>query len=176
MTHSISLLTSRRLVAAIVVAALFHPARSTGAPNNPNTDWLKNARYGVFMHFLPGDAKGLERVRDFDVASLAAQLESASANYLVLTLGQNSGYMNSPNPVYDRITGYKAGRPSADEVLLRVPVARRTRMKVDLAGSHAVAATAATAQTDFDIQRNGTSFATMMGRLVPDHKWRPIIT
>ena len=59
------------------------------------------------------------------------------------------------------ITGYKAGQPSADEVLLRVPVARRTRMKVDLAGSHAVAATAATAQTDFDIQRNGTSFATM---------------
>ena len=34
-------------------------------------------------------------------------------------------------------------------------------MKVDLEGSQAVAGAAATAQTDFDIQRNGTSFATM---------------
>jgi len=59
------------------------------------------------------------------------------------------------------LTGFKAGQPSADEILLRVPIARRTRMKVDLAGSQGVAAAAATTQTDFDIRRNGTSFATM---------------
>jgi hypothetical protein len=59
------------------------------------------------------------------------------------------------------LTGFKMGQPSADEVLLRVPIARRTRMKVDLAGSQGVAGAAATAQTDFDIRRNGTSFATM---------------
>ncbi len=59
------------------------------------------------------------------------------------------------------LTGFKAGQPSAEEVLLRVPIARRTRMKVDLAGSQGVAGAAATAQTDFDIRRNGTSFATM---------------
>ncbi len=109
MTYSIASLTHKGLVAATALVALFHPAGSTALPHNPHTDWFKNARYGVFMHFLPGDAKGLERVRDFDVASLARQLESAGARYIVLTLGQNSGYMNSPNPVYDRITGYKAG-------------------------------------------------------------------
>lgn len=59
------------------------------------------------------------------------------------------------------LTGFKAGQPSADEVLLRVPITRRTRMKVDLAGSHGVAGAAATAQTDFDVQRNGTGFATI---------------
>ena len=58
-------------------------------------------------------------------------------------------------------SGYKPGQPAADEVILRVPVARRTQLKIDLAGSQASAGTAATAQTDFDIQRNGTSFATM---------------
>lgn len=59
------------------------------------------------------------------------------------------------------LTGFKAGQPIANEVLLRVPVARHARMKVDLAGSQGVAGAAATTQTDFDIRRNGTSFATM---------------
>jgi hypothetical protein len=59
------------------------------------------------------------------------------------------------------INGYKAGQPSADEVLLRLPINRRTRMKIDLANSQSVAAISAAAQTDFDIRRNGASFATM---------------
>lgn len=59
------------------------------------------------------------------------------------------------------ISGYTAGQPAAGEVILRVPATRRTRFKADLAGSHGVAGTAPTAQTDFDIQRNGASFATM---------------
>ena len=109
MTHHASSLTYKRFVAAIVVAALWHPVGSIAEPNNPNTDWLKNARYGVFMHFLPGDAKSLAQVKDFDVESLTAQVEAIGAKYFVLTLGQNSGFMNSPNPVYDRITGYKPG-------------------------------------------------------------------
>jgi hypothetical protein len=40
-------------------------------------------------------------------------------------------------------------------------VARRTRLKVDLAGSYASAEVAATAQTDFDIRVDGVSSATM---------------
>jgi hypothetical protein len=63
----------------------------------------------VFVHFLPGEATDLDRVDDFDVDVLAQQLESVGAGYLVLTLGQNSGYFNAPNPAYDRITGYGSG-------------------------------------------------------------------
>ena len=59
------------------------------------------------------------------------------------------------------VMNHKPGQPAAGELLLRVPVARRTLLKIDLAGSQGVAGTAATAQTDFDIQRNGTSIATM---------------
>ncbi len=77
--------------------------------NNPNTDWLRDAKYGVFMHFLPANAKGLELVERFDVEALSRQLERAGAKYLVITLGQNSGYFNSPNAVYDRYTGYGPG-------------------------------------------------------------------
>jgi len=61
------------------------------------------------MHFLPGDARQLEQVRAFDVQALAAQLETIGARYFVITLGQNSGFFNSPNATYDRITGYAPG-------------------------------------------------------------------
>ena len=83
--------------------------RGTATPNNPNTDWLRDARYGVFMHFLLADAKGLALVQEFDVDALARQLQTLGAKYFVLTLGQNSGYFNSPNAAYDRCTGYAPG-------------------------------------------------------------------
>jgi hypothetical protein len=55
----------------------------------------------------------------------------------------------------------KAGTPAASEVLLRTVVARRSRLKVDLAGSQGTAGVAATAETDLDVQRNGTSIGTI---------------
>jgi hypothetical protein len=77
------------------------------------TDWFRDARYGVFMHFLPGDAQALAKVQAFDVDALAIQLETVGAKYLVLTLGQNSGFMNAPNPTYNRYTGYAPGERCA---------------------------------------------------------------
>ena len=74
-----------------------------------SADWLREAKYGAFMHVLPSDAKTLAMVDDFDVERLAGQLESIGAKYFVLTLGQNSGYFIAPNAVYDRKTGYRAG-------------------------------------------------------------------
>ena len=88
------------LVLALLTVAL-------GAASS--ADWLREAKYGAFMHLLPSDAKTLAMVDDFDVERLAGQLESIGAKYFVLTLGQNSGYFNAPNAVYDRTTGYRAG-------------------------------------------------------------------
>jgi len=83
--------------------------RGQAMPNNSDTDWFKGAKYGVFIHFLPGDAAGLARVQEFDVEVLPRQLETLGAKYLVITLGQNSGFFNSPNATYDRYTGYAPG-------------------------------------------------------------------
>ncbi|MCC6819645.1 MAG: alpha-amylase family protein [Verrucomicrobiota bacterium] len=88
------------------VSILILTCSALATPNNRNTDWLPEARYGGFMHFLPGDDRQLAQVQDFDVEALARQLETVGASYFVLTLGQNSGYFNSPNATYDRITGY----------------------------------------------------------------------
>ena len=94
--------------------ALFTTVIGIAAPapaeeRNPNANWLRDAQVGVFMHLLPGDASQLERVSQFDVDMLATQLTSVGAGYLVLTLGQNSGFMNSPNPTYEKMTGYLPG-------------------------------------------------------------------
>ncbi len=82
----------------------------TSVAPNPNTDWFKDAKYGVFTHFLPGDDKQLALVDAFDVNALAGQLEAMGAKYFVITLGQNSGYFISPNATYDKVTGYAAGQ------------------------------------------------------------------
>ncbi|MEI8197692.1 MAG: alpha-L-fucosidase [Phycisphaerae bacterium] len=74
-----------------------------------NTDWLKDARYGCFMHFLPDTPATFDLVGRFDVDVLAEQLEAMGAKYFGITLGQNSGYFVSPNSVYDACCGYRPG-------------------------------------------------------------------
>jgi hypothetical protein len=97
------------LIGLIIWLLLCLPGAAEAFPQNPTTAWLKDAKYSVFMHFLPGDAKSLALVEQFDVESLARQLETAGAKYFVLTLGQNSGCFNSPNVAYNRYTGYAPG-------------------------------------------------------------------
>jgi len=99
------------VTALIVVLMLVVPAASGAEAErgDPDTDWFQHARYGVFIHFLPGSASDLARVDDFDVEELARQLESVGAGYLVLTLGQNSGFFNSPNAAYEKTTAYRPG-------------------------------------------------------------------
>jgi hypothetical protein len=52
-------------------------------------------------------------------------------------------------------------RGSPDELLLHLLIARRIRFAADRAGCRGGAEVAATAQADFDIRRNETSFDTM---------------
>jgi hypothetical protein len=95
-----------RLLAALVLA-LACIARAEAA--NPNTDWFSRARFGILMHFLPSGPAGLNQVEQFDVKALANQLEDMGVGYFVLTLGQNSGWFNSPNAAYSKRTGYAPG-------------------------------------------------------------------
>jgi cyclophilin family peptidyl-prolyl cis-trans isomerase len=111
---------SPRTTIVLAVALLLPlPALSGAGPEagDPRTDWFRDAGYGVFVHFLPDDPETLARGTDFDVEALARQLESVGAGYLVLTLGQNSGFFNAPNPTYDRITGYGPGERTSSRDL-----------------------------------------------------------
>lgn len=61
------------------------------------------------MHFLPSPPSGPKQVEQFDAKALADQLADIGAGYFVLTLGQNSGWLNAPNAAYDKRTGYAPG-------------------------------------------------------------------
>lgn len=65
-----------------------------------------------------------------------------------------------PAQPYD-VGGAVSGVPSASAVLIRYPFPRAVVFPSSLTLSRGVAATAATAQTDFDILKNGVSFGTM---------------
>ncbi len=123
-------MTMRFLSALFLVLLLSWPTEAE--PFNPNTDWFRDAQYGVFMHFLPADPKGLALVERFDVEALAKQLEKSGARYFVITLGQNSGYFNSPNAAYNRYTGYVPGERCAQRDLPRDLYAALQARKIKL--------------------------------------------
>jgi hypothetical protein len=104
----------RTLLLPLLTAILLALTCNTQADAfNANTDWFSNAKYGVFIHFLPANSADLKKVDQFDVPALAGQLEQMGAGYLVFTLGQNSGYFNCPNAAYQKRTGYAPGERCA---------------------------------------------------------------
>jgi hypothetical protein len=91
---------------------------------DPRTDrsaWLREARWGVFTHYLVGAdmtaGEWNQRVESFDVNALADQLEAAGAPYYVITIGQNSGHYCSPNATYDRLVGIQPSRCSRRDLV-----------------------------------------------------------
>ena len=93
-----------------------------------NTDWFRDAKWGVFVHYLAGlpsadDPEGTtpeswnQRIDAFDVEGLARQLAEAQAGYFFITLGQNSGYILSPNTTYDSLVQRDPSRLSRRDLV-----------------------------------------------------------
>lgn len=90
------------------------------------TDWFKDAKWGVFTHYMAdtvikGEPITVEKwnkeVDSFDIEAVAGQLASVGAGYYVITLGQNSGYYCSPNTTYDKYVGVTPSRCSTRDLV-----------------------------------------------------------
>jgi alpha-L-fucosidase len=88
------------------------------------TTWFKNAKWGVFTHYMADtvlqDATvetWNEAVNNFDVQGLAEQLKAAGAGYYIITLGQNSGFYCSPNATYDKYAGTSPSKCSTRDLI-----------------------------------------------------------
>jgi hypothetical protein len=89
-------------------------------------DWLANGSFGMMTHYLPypkGNtqterAADLDRIVDsFDIDSFMKQFEQSGADWLIFTIGQNSGYFCSPNPWLDeRLPGFTSKRDLLMEI------------------------------------------------------------
>ncbi len=110
------------------------------SPGNPAADWLHEARYGICHHVLSDfvnrvAADETERWREdetwddfldtFDVAEYVAQVQETGAAFVLLTLGQNSGYFLAPNKAYEELCGLVPGQrtPSRRDLAAEVGAA-----------------------------------------------------
>lgn len=73
------------------------------------TDWLYQAKWGVFTHYLFHGDDWNEKIQSFDTERLAKSLSDIGAGYYFITIMQRKKYMLAPNETYNRITGYKPG-------------------------------------------------------------------
>ena len=71
------------------------------------TEWFKNGKYGVMMHFLGSIAESDEswnaRVNAFDCEALAKQLHACGANHLLFTISQTGGRFCMPIQSYEAV-------------------------------------------------------------------------
>lgn len=92
--------------------------RPDGTPNR--AVWMAESSFGVMTHYLikPDGATPEERTTElnrivdrFDVDTYVRQIEETGADWVILTLGQTTGYLCSPNEYLDaRVPGMTARR------------------------------------------------------------------
>lgn len=131
---------------AFVILSIFFPLHlpfraaevASVQPSKGDVSWFRDARWGVFFHYLASPASSREktamsieewnrRINAFDVEGLAKQLEEANAGYFFITLGQNSGYYLSPNATYDRLVGYEKSHCSSRDLVKDLASALKAR-------------------------------------------------
>lgn len=93
---------------------------SGGSPHR--AQWLYDARWGVFNHYLAASpelsaAEWNRQVDAFDVEALADTLSSVGAGYYAITIGQVSGHYCCPNPTYDHLVGIQPGKCSNRDLI-----------------------------------------------------------
>jgi alpha-L-fucosidase len=116
-------MTRERVNTAVILALGLLCLARCGAAAEDRAEWLYQARWGVFIHYLGKSpdlsvAEWNRLVDGFDVEGLANQLQSAGAAYLVITIGQNSGHYLSPNRTYDVYVGIRPSKCSKRDLVL----------------------------------------------------------
>jgi hypothetical protein len=120
-----------QLIAALLLLTTLGGTPMHGPQARANTDWFRDARYGVFVHYLNGLQNNAESpnslgretswdecVREFDVEKFADQMKQCGAGYVIFTVMQVTRHMIAPNATYDRLTGYKPGEACSTRDLI----------------------------------------------------------
>lgn len=116
-----------------------------------DTSWMRR-RWGIFVHYLADTASNTatialtaddwnRRVDRFDVERFADRAAAAGAAWVGFTIGQNSGFYCSPNPIYDQYVGRDPSRLSRRDLIadLASALARRGVRTMAYLPSHAPA-------------------------------------
>lgn len=114
------------------------PAKVQLRNGNPATDWFYEGEYGLSHHFLsnyinrvavneqekwrPGEDWN-SLLATFDVENYADEVAETGASFVILTLGQNSGYLLGPNETYEEIAGLDPGERTPSQRDLPMEIA-----------------------------------------------------
>src|SRR3954454_10604450 len=130
----------RKPLALILVLLCTTASTVRAQESHDRAAWMLTARWGVMTHYLadwiarrehPGQRMTVDEwnnlVDHFNVDALADQIQSTGASYYLVTIGQNSGFYDSPNATYDRITGIAPSHCSRRDLIadLYEPLHRR---------------------------------------------------
>ena len=118
----------RGICAGVSIAALLclvAPEAHAG-----RADWMAEGSYGLMTHYLiapPGEtaeektAAFNATIDAFDLDVFVRQFEESGADWLIFTIGQNTGYYCAPNDFLDRaLPGHTSARNLALELAKRV--------------------------------------------------------
>jgi len=105
------------------------------APNSKRAEWMSKGTYGMMTHYLisPQGNTEAEKTADFnktidnfDLNLYMKAFDASKADWLIFTIGQNTGYWNSPNSVIDSKV---PGRTPNRDLVLEVAKAVKKRGK-----------------------------------------------
>lgn len=127
-------LLSTTAVSAQTTASAPQATRPDGAPNRAL--WMAQGKFGVMTHYLitPKGNTDAEKTTDlnrivdqFDLDGFIRQFQETGADWLIFTLGQGSGYLCSPSPIYDaKLPGHTSHRDILLEIAQRLqPLGKR---------------------------------------------------
>jgi hypothetical protein len=130
--HCIVILSLLATFAAITIARAEQPVIKTVRPDGtPNRAvWMAQGTFGMMTHYLlqpkgntPEEKTAdLNRMTDnFDVDNYIRQFQETGADWLIFTIGQQSGYLCSPNSVFDsKMAGHTPRRDIPLEIAKRL--------------------------------------------------------
>jgi hypothetical protein len=95
---------------------------------NPNTRWLRDAKWGLFSHYMVHRPSGPvpehmtgelwnKKVNSFQIRKFGDQLSELKVPYFFITIGQGGGYYCSPNETYERLFGPSNGKLSERDLV-----------------------------------------------------------
>lgn len=100
-----------------MISRFFKSTEMLGDTNiQERANWMKKAHWGIMVHYLADWCVHTDHVTmnldewnrlvdQVNVEKLASQIDSVGAGYLIFTIGQNSGYYDAPNKIYEHLTG-----------------------------------------------------------------------
>lgn len=123
----------RRLLALLVLTEVLTP-NCVGEEESVQTyhraAWLAEGSFGLMVHYLispsgqtPGEKTAeFNRIVDgFELDTFIQQFDSTGADWLIFTIGQNTGYYCSPNAWLDaRLPGHTSRRDLVHEIATRI--------------------------------------------------------